>query len=199
MNLDLNLFVPQTMYRRSGLECYLCQSRKKLIQKTPEEKVRQSLIRYLVEELKTPSDRISAEVPMSYYLNGASGRADIIVDDKKGKPVLLIECKEVNQIFLDDAIVQAKRYNKIVQANAIMVTNGQLCHYFLFDERNQTYKELSKIPSYKNLTKWKWFNFSSQKNNTILRPVFRSPIPQLQIDHYIQEGWVGEETNPLLY
>ena len=45
-------------YFKNGKECIFCQTRKKLIQVTPEEEVRQNFIRTLINDYGVPADLI---------------------------------------------------------------------------------------------------------------------------------------------
>ena len=65
--------------------------RKKKVVLTPEEWVRQHMLRYLVEEKGFPASLISSESGIK--VNQLSRRYDALVFDRKGKPLLLIECK----------------------------------------------------------------------------------------------------------
>ncbi|SFH39314.1 type I restriction enzyme HsdR N-terminal domain-containing protein [Pontibacter chinhatensis] len=198
MNIDLSDFFTTPNYFRNGVSCFLCVSRKKLIQSTPEEKVRQALIYFLVNRLDFPADRILVEVPMSHYAKGVSGRADIVVLNKEGIPVMVVECKEENSDVTDEAIAQARRYEGVVKSGAILVTNGLEAYCEVMDG-TAGYKPLGKIPSYRNLTKWRWFSFKSQKPRVYKRPPFLSPIPQPVVDMHVQQGWLGEDTLHSLY
>ena len=62
--------------------------RKKYLVLTPEEWVRQHVVRFLVEEKGFPSNLIAIE--MGLKLNGLQKRADILVYSKQGKPILLV-------------------------------------------------------------------------------------------------------------
>lgn len=78
---------------------YLCYVRKRLITATPEEEVRQSVINFLTNEKGYPIRNISVEVPMTHFLKGAKGRADIVITDNEQNVICLIECKEPNEVF----------------------------------------------------------------------------------------------------
>ena len=87
------------IYKREGKECYYDTYRKKLIEITPEETVRQRVAAYFENECGVPKEMISLEVPMSYYVKGVAGRADIIVhaydlENDCIYPVTIIECKK---------------------------------------------------------------------------------------------------------
>jgi hypothetical protein len=64
-------------YKRNGHDCYLDPCRKIFLLRTPEEDIRQKSIIFLINEMKVPIEFIDTEVPMSYFKEGATGRADI--------------------------------------------------------------------------------------------------------------------------
>src|SRR5690606_5063814 len=68
----------------------LCSIRKKWLKLTPEEWVRQHVVRFLIEEKKYSPSAINTEITV--LINGMKKRADIIVF-KKEKPFLVVECK----------------------------------------------------------------------------------------------------------
>ncbi len=96
--------------------------RKKWFVLTPEEWVRQHVLNYLIEIKKYPSSLISVEKEVA--LNGLKKRYDIVLYKKDLNPFLIVECK-APFIELDiTTIEQAQRYNLIVKANYLMITNG---------------------------------------------------------------------------
>lgn len=70
--------------------------RKKFIQLTPEEWVRQHVVQFLIEEKNYPKSYINVEKVVK--VNGMSKRYDIVVFNPDGSIFLLIECKapEIN-------------------------------------------------------------------------------------------------------
>ena len=80
---------------------------------TPEEWVRQHMIRYLIEKRGVEAHYIVQEYPVS--LGGMAQRADIVVLDKEGRPALLVECKApevpVSRLKNRGVFDQAVRYN----------------------------------------------------------------------------------------
>lgn len=57
-------------------------------------------------------------------LNGVKKRYDIVVYSRTLKPYLIIECK-APYIDLDQSVIeQALRYNLVVHAELVMITNG---------------------------------------------------------------------------
>ena len=123
--------------------------RKKYVLLTPEEWVRQNFLKYLIEEKKYPASLISVE--MEFKLNKLSKRSDAVVFDRKGKPVMIIECKatsvKVDQLVFE----QIARYNMQLMVNYLIVTNG-LNHYCCkIDFENQSYTFLKDIPEYQEI------------------------------------------------
>lgn len=95
---------------------------------TPEEWVRRHVCGYLTGHAGIPSGCIVQEYPVP--VAGMPQRADIVVHDRSGRPLLLVECKSV-EVEPDKAVyAQAVRYNAVVGAPFIMITNGLRHHIF---------------------------------------------------------------------
>ena len=90
---------------------------------TPEEWVRQHAIAWLVAERHIPELRISQEYPVN--INGQHQRADIVVIDELAKPYLLVECKAPDIVLDNEVAMQAIRYNGVVGARFVLLTNGK--------------------------------------------------------------------------
>ena len=80
--------------------------RKRWLVLTPEEWVRQHLIRSLGEE------------------KGARQRADVTVTGRDGRICLVAECKAPHVPLDERVLAQAVRYNSVLEAPFILVTNG---------------------------------------------------------------------------
>ena len=93
---------------------------------TPEEWVRRHLIGW-IEGRGIAPQRIVQEWPVR--LNGQPQRADVVVVDRQGRPLLLAECKAASVRIDGTVLDQAVRYNSVVGAPWLMLTNG-LTHYF---------------------------------------------------------------------
>ncbi len=121
--------------------------RKKFIDVTPEEWVRQHIIHYLIVHKQVPASMISIEKQIN--LNGTKRRYDVVVFNSKLKPILIIECKapqvEINQLTIN----QALRYNLELNVPFVFLSNG-LNHIFIKIE-NDTPKILKNIPNYSEL------------------------------------------------
>ena len=135
--------------RKQDGQCYFDPIRYFLVQKTPEEEVRQKTIIFLQNKLGVPIERIRVEEPMCHVKKGLRGRADIVVyrDDKQEEALMVIECK-ASYIDVDCNIVldQAVRYRNILGAEYIMLVNGVNAVVYQF--KNGKHKEIDKVPSY---------------------------------------------------
>lgn len=121
--------------------------RKKFVEATPEEWVRQHVIHYLINHKQVPASMISVEKQL--LLNNTKRRTDLVVFNSNLKPILIIECKapevEINQLTVN----QALRYNLELNVAAVFLSNG-LNHIFL--KLNQNSPEILKeIPNYEIL------------------------------------------------
>jgi hypothetical protein len=91
-----------------------------------------------VERLSVPATHIIEEYPVR--LNGQPQRADIVVVDMEMKPWLVVECK-APEVAINQAVIdQVVRYNSILGARQVVVTNGRVVRAFVKRESG-TYTE----------------------------------------------------------
>lgn len=90
---------------------------------TPEEWVRRHAIDWLISHKQVPSLRISQEYPVD--VNGQHQRADIVVVDDAAKPLILVECKAPDVAIDNEVVMQAVRYNQVLKARYVVLTNGR--------------------------------------------------------------------------
>jgi hypothetical protein len=122
--------------------------RKKFILLTPEEWVRQHVIEFLLIEKKYPKSLINVEKVVK--VNGMNKRYDVVVFNSDGSIFLLIECKAPEVKIDQKTFDQIARYNLILNAQYLMVTNG-LNHYFCeMDFENEKYSFLKELPDIKS-------------------------------------------------
>lgn len=121
--------------------------RKKFILLTPEEWVRQHTVQFLLQDKKFPKSYINVEKLIK--INDLSKRYDVVVFQPNGAIFLLIECKAPEVPISQNTFDQIARYNLVLKAKYLMVTNG-LNHYFCqMDFENEKYNFLKEIPEYK--------------------------------------------------
>lgn len=119
---------PRVRTSAGGGEIY-DETRRLWVRLTPEEWVRQSLIGYLREELGYPWGLMSVERLVE--VNGMPQRADLVVNDRQGRAFLLVECKASSVQLSPEVLRQAARYNAVLQARYVALTNG--VHSMVFD------------------------------------------------------------------
>lgn len=120
--------------------------RKKFILLTPEEWVRQHVVKFLAEQKNYPKSHINVEKIIK--LNSLKKRYDVVVFQPDGKILLLVECKAPEVAITQNTFDQIARYNLKMDAAYMMVTNG-LNHYFCqMDYEQEQYRFLPDIPSY---------------------------------------------------
>lgn len=122
--------------------------RKKFILLTPEEWVRQHVVQFLLQDKKYPKSYINVEKLIK--INDLSKRYDVVVFQPNGEIFLLIECKAPEVPISQQTFDQIARYNLVLKAKYLMVTNG-LNHYFCqMDFENEKYVFLKELPEYSN-------------------------------------------------
>lgn len=148
---ELNL--PHYSFKITGKESketILDPLRRKYVRLTPEEWVRQNFVQYLISAGRYPPGLIGIEVMFS--LNKLKRRVDILVHDRSGKPVMIVECKAPDVKIDDSVFEQIVTYNMGFMVPYIVVTNG-LVHYAcrVFPEEKR-FEFLNFIPLYEDMS-----------------------------------------------
>jgi len=105
-----------------GKKSVFCIIRKRWIQLTGEEWVRQNFVQYLVSVLQYPASLIALEKEL--VLNDLKKRFDVLVYDSSHKPWMLVECKEPEVVLNEDVLQQVLRYSITVPVSYLVLTNG---------------------------------------------------------------------------
>lgn len=120
--------------------------RKKFVALTPEEWVRQHVVQFFLQQKNYPKSYINVE--KSIKINGLTKRYDAVVFQPDGKIFLLVECKAPEVTISQQTFDQIARYNMVLGAKYLMVTNG-LNHYFCsMDYENEHYQFLRELPDF---------------------------------------------------
>ncbi len=117
--------------------------RKKFIPLTPEEWVRQHWLRYMIEELQVPASLIAVEAGLK--LGRLQKRADVVVYNNTGAPILLLECKAPGIPISRDTFEQAARYRMQLPVKYMCVSNG-LQHFCCAFSDSGSYEFLDGVP-----------------------------------------------------
>lgn len=123
--------------------------RRKYVALIPEEWVRQHFINYLVNDKKFPKGLIAVEHPL--IINNVSHRADIVAFSSDAKPLVVVECKASDVAINQSVIHQISRYNILLKAPILILTNGLVHFCIQIDFDNNRSLPLDSIPSYKDL------------------------------------------------
>ncbi len=123
--------------------------RSRYVRLTPEEWVRQHFVQYLIQDLDAPEGLVAIE--SAFEFQGQPQRADIIVHDQQGSPLLLVECKAPRVSIGQDAFDQGARYNIVLGAPYLVVTNGQTHYACAIDVEARSYRFLDDLPPYDHL------------------------------------------------
>lgn len=137
-----------------------CFCRKLWIAATPEEQVRQKVLKDLIERLGFPLAYLGVEKELRSvpHLSAKSlqlpeRRLDIICYSKRGDeglhPLLLIECKAVPLSFKE--LNQVIGYNQLVKASFFALVNQKEIKLGWHDNISSDYKYINYIPSYLEL------------------------------------------------
>ena len=145
-----NLTFPKYEFRLKKIEekrFIFDEIRKKYIEFTPEEWVRQNCVKFLIDKKKYFSHLISIEKTIK--LNGLTKRFDIIAYDIFGNVNLLVECKAPNIIIDQKSFDQIITYDKVINAKYLMLTNGIINYYCEINKIDNKINFLKDIPVYK--------------------------------------------------
>ena len=123
--------------------------RRRWVALTPEEWVRQTFVRFLIEDREFPPALMNNEISLSQ--NGIKRRCDTLVADHQGTPLVIVEYKaptiEISQKTFDQIV----RYNMVLRARFLIVSNG-ITHYCCkIDYESNSYTFLKDIPFYGSL------------------------------------------------
>ena len=126
-----------------------CMVRKKWVDRTPEEEIRQHMVKYLNITRYIPLHLMVCEYPIDYLKH----RADLVIHDRKGKPLLLAEFKAPSVVINHTVIAQIRRYNQQVQAPYLVISNGDTTLFWKYSQDKESYEPMRDIPPYEDLLK----------------------------------------------
>ncbi|WP_189655300.1 type I restriction enzyme HsdR N-terminal domain-containing protein [Bacillus sp. HNG] len=185
--LKNDMYAPLKIFKRNRKKYIFDPIRKKLILQTPEEVVRQKFVQYLIMEKGVPKDMIEVEVPMSYFVPKAKGRADIIVytiENNSRVPILIIECKSKTTPLIDDVFDQVYDYEEVLYANTVAVTNGVELYVETWNEKSECYVLLQELPNYIDLVNTSNYKYITSVPFTYKRREFKDFYKKEDLDFY---------------
>ena len=112
---------------------------------TPEEWVRQHFTAFLRSDLGYPASLMANEVSLEY--NGMRRRCDTVVFSREGlRPLLIVEYKRPTVAITATVFDQIARYNAVMGAPWLMVSNGLRHFCCRFDGEGYTF--VRALPPY---------------------------------------------------
>lgn len=140
---------PFDIQRREGRLVIRDDVRRRYVRLTPEEWVRQHLIRTLVDVLGYPRGLLAVEKQVDAV--GGPRRADLVAYDRGStapRPLLIAECKAPSVALGQAVFDQVSRYNTVTLAPHLVVTNGREHYCWQVDLEARTYHFLDAIPPF---------------------------------------------------
>jgi len=123
--------------------------RRKYVRLTPEEWVRQNFVQFLIIEKKYSVSLITVEALVK--VNNNPQRADLVVFDRAGNPVLVAEFKATEIKISQQTFDQIVRYNMQLKVKFLIVSNGMEHYCCKIKYVENTYEFLQEIPDFADL------------------------------------------------
>lgn len=137
---------PFRLKEEAGKTYIFDELRKRFLVLTPEEWVRQHLVKFLIAEKKYPRTLIKLEGGLK--LNALQKRSDILIFNTRGEKIMLVECKAPSVKITQETFDQVARYNFVHRVQWLVVSNG-LQHFCCeVDFTGETYRFCEEIPGY---------------------------------------------------
>lgn len=121
--------------------------RRRFVALTPEEEVRQKVLYLLVEHLKVPSGLVAVEY--SVKVNRMDKRADAVVFDQEGQPLMIVECKAADVKITEKVLDQAIRYHSALKPKYLLLFNGSDCR--CFHTKSGILTAMGHLPDYEEM------------------------------------------------
>ncbi|MBR2147418.1 MAG: type I restriction enzyme HsdR N-terminal domain-containing protein [Muribaculaceae bacterium] len=146
----LNLPEYQFNIKKKENTCLIFDSlRRRWVTLTPEEWVRQNFVQFLTTEREFPAALMNNEISLTQ--NGIKRRCDTLVADRTGAPLAIIEYKAPTVEITQKTFDQIVRYNMVLKARFLIVSNGIKHYCCKIDYENNSYSFINDIPSYSQL------------------------------------------------
>lgn len=137
---------PFDVREHDGRRLVLDAVRRKYVRLTPEEWVRQHLVRFLTEALGYPLGLLAIERQVE--ASAGPRRADLVAYGRDQRPRLIAECKAPAVKLTQAVFDQVSRYNTATRAPHLVVTNGREHFCWTVDRAAGTYRFLDTIPAF---------------------------------------------------
>lgn len=123
--------------------------RRKEVALTPEEGVRQGMVRHLIEQLHYPPELMANEVALR--MGKLSRRCDTLVVSPQQQPLMILEYKAPQIRLTQQVVEQIYRYNSVLRVPVLVITNGREIYAYLVGYDGRETHQLSRLPSFSEL------------------------------------------------
>jgi hypothetical protein len=137
--------------KEKNIELIFDEVRKRWVVLTPEEWVRQNFLQYMIQVKSYPASLLAIE--REIVLGELKKRFDIVLFNPEGRPLLLVECKEMTVQLDEKVLQQVLRYNISLQVPFMVITNGSFT--LAFGSKDGVLSELDGLPSMEQLEKYR--------------------------------------------
>ncbi|WP_158268601.1 MULTISPECIES: type I restriction enzyme HsdR N-terminal domain-containing protein [unclassified Geobacillus] len=165
---------------------------------TPEEKVRQKVVKYLVEQMKIPIEAIETELLLSSIDNLSKLRADIVVwhineATNSEECLLIIEVKAPHVPLTEKTLEQVMSYQSILKSKYVAITNGEDLEIYQIRENGTAQLLTTELYTYEDLIN---SNVKFAKKRTMRRLSFDEINYHRYINMLIDKGYIGGNYSP---
>ena len=140
---------PLKLSRKDEVVFVWCEIRKKKLQLTPEEWVRQHVIHFLIQENNVPLGVIASE--QAIQVNRLLRRCDLVVYNRSGKPIILVECKAPDVKLTEKVVYQIAQYNSKLNVDYLLITNGIEHYYCYINRQTNAIQYLENLPNWNEI------------------------------------------------
>ena len=153
---------------------------KKRFKNRPEERVRLQWVDFLLNQTDWNKNRIGFETPVQLRREDRALRADLLLYSDDVAPYALIECKSDQIKLSDSTAVQAARYNSLLHAPYIILTNGREDLVYKVEDgtaKSTNYPlNIFQEPNVRRLDYWQKRGFCSE----VIQPALNKLMVRLQ-------------------
>lgn len=100
----------------------------------------------MIKEKQFPASLMANEIGLE--LNNTRRRCDTVVFDRTGNPMMIIEYKAPGIVISQKVFDQIVRYNMVLHARYLTISNGMTHYCCRIDYDTHTYTFLREIPDY---------------------------------------------------
>src|SRR6056297_22484 len=162
---------------------------KKRFKNRPEQRVRLQWVDFLLNQTDWNKNRIGFETPVQLRREDRALRADLLLYSDDVAPYALIECKSDQIKLSDSTAVQAARYNSLLHAPYIILTNGREDLVYKVEDvtaKSTNYPlNIFQEPNVRRLDYWQKRGFCSE----VMQPALKKRMEWLQSGFWMKSSF----------